>query len=293
MTLHFTPIELDRQEAYRDRLRLTPRITSDYSFVNLWGWRREHGLQWAWEDDLVWIKQTAPETVYWAPVGDWRRIDWAARLDGAPPAAAGFVRVPETLVSLWESAEGLRMTAEETPEHSDYIHAYADLAFLKGPKYHKKKNLLNQFLKNYDFRYVRFDADVVARTLQMQENWCEWRDCASMEALAAENRVIANILGRWDRLTGLMGGGLIVDNEMAAYTVAEMLSEDTLLIHFEKGSPGVKGAYQAINQMFLADLDQPVAYVNREQDLGDPGLRKAKMSYHPTDFNRKFRVAPA
>jgi len=77
---------------------------------------------------------------------------------------------------------------------------------------------------------------------------------------------------------------------MAAYTIAEKLSEDTIVIHFEKGNAAYKGVYQAINQMFLEHTGDNLKTVNREQDLGDAGLRKAKLSYNPSDFIKKYRV---
>jgi hypothetical protein len=80
---------------------------------------------------------------------------------------------------------------------------------------------------------------------------------------------------------------------MAAYTVADGLTQDTVVIHFEKGDTQYKGVYQAINQMFLVHGAANFALVNREQDLNDEGLRKAKLSYHPTQFLRKYRVALA
>ena len=77
---------------------------------------------------------------------------------------------------------------------------------------------------------------------------------------------------------------------MAAYTIGERLAPDTMLIHFEKGSPGYKGIYQAINQMFTADIEWDCQWVNREQDLGSEGLRKAKLSYNPTGFIKKYSL---
>lgn len=77
---------------------------------------------------------------------------------------------------------------------------------------------------------------------------------------------------------------------MVAYTVSEPLAPDSLLIHFEKGDAEYKGVYQAINQIFLARQGKGFMRVNREQDLGDKGLRKAKLSYHPVDYSRKYNV---
>jgi uncharacterized protein len=102
--------------------------------------------------------------------------------------------------------------------------------------------------------------------------------------------VIQKALARWEMLDGLLGGGIEVDGRLVAYTVAEPISTDTVAIHFEKGNPDIIGAYQAINQMFLASLPQNMVQVNREQDLDDPGLRKSKLSYHPSGFMKKFTV---
>jgi hypothetical protein len=82
----------------------------------------------------------------------------------------------------------------------------------------------------------------------------------------------------------------MVEDIIVAYTIAEPLDEETVVIHFEKGCPAHKGIYQAINQMFLESLEGRFRLVNREQDLGDPGLRKAKLSYHPVAYNKKFYV---
>jgi hypothetical protein len=87
-----------------------------------------------------------------------------------------------------------------------------------------------------------------------------------------------------------MGGAITVDDEMVAYTVAEALTDETVVIHFEKGDTQYKGVYQAINQMFLENTAGEFSFVNREQDLNDEGLRKSKLSYHPVKFVKKYRL---
>jgi hypothetical protein len=125
--------------------------------------------------------------------------------------------------------------------------------------------------------------------LALQNDWCTWRDCEASDMLSAENRVIEKVLKNWSSLKGVSGGALLVNDDIVAYTVAEMLGADTLVIHFEKGNPDYKGVYQAINQMFLERFGNPDILVNREQDLDDEGLRKAKLSYHPVDYLKKYR----
>ena len=127
----------------------------------------------------------------------------------------------------------------------------------------------------------------------MQRQWFSWRDPEESGALLAENQAIVRVLQNWDRIPGLMGGAIRVDGEMVAYTVAEALTPEMLVIHFEKGRPGFKGIYQAISQMFLSDAGEGYALVNREQDLGDEGLRHAKLSYNPCGFLSKCTVSVA
>ncbi len=291
MSLHFEPISLDRQEEYLAILAQCPQIASDYSFLNIWGWSEEYGLSWAWDEKLVWIRQSRPEEYLWAPVGSWDAVDWQRRLNNNPPMNSAFTRVPEMLANLWRDKVAQDVQVEEERGNWDYLYRVADLIELKGKRYHKKKNLVNQFNRKYDFTYLPFGAEMVEQAMAMQTDWCTWRDCESSDILSAENRAIFKILKQWKQLAGLFGGALMVEDSMVAYTVAEPLTHDMLLIHFEKGDTQYKGIYQAVNQLFLANAAAQYTFVNREQDLNDEGLRKAKLSYHPEDYIRKYRVS--
>ena len=290
MTLSFEMISLDKQNKYLDKFCRCLQKASDYSFVNLWGWSEDYGLYWAWSDDLVWIKQTIPNEVFWAPIGSWSDIDWRRCFDKYFDESITFLRIPEELVRIWKKNLEDRIHQEDERGHWDYIYDVKELIELKGNRFHKKKNLVNQFTKKYNYQYVPFDAKMIDMALAMQEDWCTWRDCESSEALSAENRAISRILDNWQTIYGLTGGALLVGQEMVAYTIAEQLSQGMIVIHFEKANPDYKGAYQAINQLFLEHNGDQLDFVNREQDLGDEGLRKAKLSYHPIDFLKKYRV---
>jgi hypothetical protein len=290
MPLDFEPIRLERQADYQARLARCSQIASEYSFINLWGWAREYGLQWAWHADLVWIRQTVPYPALWAPVGDWSSVNWAAVLTGLKADFQRIIRVPDSLVRHWQAVRDLALETIETRGQWDYLYNREDLVNLSGNRYHKKKNLVNQFNKNYAADYLPFSAEMVEQALAMQEDWCTWRDCESHETLAAENKAIDLILGHWQDLQGITGGAIRVGNTLVAYTIAETMPDQTLVVHFEKGNPDYKGSYQAINQMFLKHDPSKAAIVNREQDLDNEGLRKAKLSYHPVDFVKKWEV---
>lgn len=293
MNNNFTPIDITRHKDYLDRLAQCTQVASDYSFLNLWGWAEEYGLSWAWDDELVWIKQARPYETYWAPVGNWEAVDWPMRMAMLPSGPIDFIRVPEALAAIWaESLEG-RIRVEDQRGHWDYLYLKKDLIALSGNRLHKKKNLLNQFVKKYDFEYQPFGIKQIEHAVAMQEDWCTWRDCESSDVLAAENRAILRVLDHWNDLEPILGGALFVNQIIVAYTLAEPLTGDTLVIHFEKGCPDYKGVYQAINQMFLSHAGEAFTWVNREQDLDSDGLRKAKLSYQPSDFLKKSKISLA
>jgi len=290
MALKFGPISISMQADYRERLEKSGFVCSDYSFINLWGWAEEYGLEWAWSDPLTWIRQTRPSLLYWAPVGAMEGVDWKDIFKRHVPKGSRFMRIPADLAHLWEAIFKGGITLGDSREHWDYLYNREELVALSGRRFHKKKNLLNQFRKKYDTQYLPMGPDLIEHALGMQENWCTWRDCESSEALAAENRAIPRILERWDDLLEISGGAIFSGGEMIAYTLAERLTSQTLLIHFEKGDHEYKGVYQAINHAYLKHQEDNAVWVNREQDLGDPGLRKAKLSYHPVELIEKFTV---
>lgn len=295
MNSRFEPISLNLQDDYLQRLDDCPVKTSDYSFINLWGWADEYGLFWAWTDNLVWIKQTRPHTLYWPPVGNWMKIDWHEIFFKDDREQWQFVRAPELLLEVWKDGLGDRVVFQEQRDQWDYLYDAQDLMELKGNRFHKKKNLLNQFKKKYEYQYIDFGKEMTDLVLAMQSEWCQWRDCELNDALASENRVIEKVLNTWNQFRHISGGAILVKENIISYTLAEMISDDTLLIHFEKGNPSFQGAYQAVNQMFVArafqEAGKNIKLVNRMQDLGDEGLRKAKLSYNPVHFHRKYKVS--
>ena len=289
MSSGFNPISLDDSKRYHDLLAVCPSRASDYSFANVWGWATHYGLEWKFTENLCWIRQTSPVPCYWAPVGDWARVEnWRDFSEMAP--GEHIIRVPESLALLWREKLGERVQIEEARGQWDYLYLAEELCALSGNRFHKKKNLLKQFQKNYDYEYRMLTSECVAEVLAMQEEWCRWRDCEASEALIAEDKAITRVLTHWSDMPGLSGGIIRVDGNPMAYTIGEALSQDVLVIHFEKAANAYKGAYQAINWLYANDVGKEYTYINREQDLGDEGLRRAKMSYNPADFVRKSTV---
>lgn len=290
---HFSPISLSDLPAYQECFSQTPRRASDYTFTNVWGWAEHYALEWRFEHDLCWIRQAVPTEQYWAPVGNWHNVDWLSC--ACIQKGMTFIRVPEELIVIWQQIFGERVTVEETPGQWDYIYASQELAELKGNKFHRKKNHVNRFVKTYGLDYRPLTPDCIESVIEMQEQWCQWRECEESESLLAENEAVIRVLEAWDSIPRLCGGSLYVDGSMAAYTVGEPLDDTTLVVHFEKGHSSYNGIYQAINTYFIRNEGAPFAWINREQDVGDEGSQKAKQSYYPIDFLRKntVHIAPA
>lgn len=287
MKLEFTPLRLDHREPFQALLELTPQCASDYSFVNTYAWHDERNYELAFGEGLCWLRLTTPSPCLWAPIGSWFDVDWERILMENFPEGAFFDRVPKELALHLQGQLGERIRLEEERNEWEYIYSRDELVSLTGNRFHKKKNLLKQFLREYPFEYREISSETRDVIISMQKEWCTWKNCDNSPGLRAENVAILRILQNWEHFPGLFGGSLFVEGQMVAYTVAETFGE-TLIIHFEKGLSEYKGIYQAINQIFLERSASGFKWVNREQDMGEPGIRKAKMSYNPVEFLEKY-----
>ena len=303
--LKFEPISLLKQDLYNEYFYATPEQSADYTFVNLFGLKDIYRLEWAFSEDLVWIRQCSPYKLYWAPVGDWNKYDF---IKNSPCDISGesILRVPKTLALMWEEKNLMKIT--ELRDEWEYVYDMNELVELKGKKFHKKKNLFNQFIKN-DYIYKNIDISIIPDILKFEDKWekvekesqNEEHD-ESIEAFdkdkiatheiraEADMMMIHSILSNWNDIKGIKGGALILDDKIVAYTIACDSMRDTLVIHSERGDKEYRGSYQAINKLFLMhNQDSAYKYVNREQDTGDMGLRRAKMSYNPVHFVEKYK----
>jgi hypothetical protein len=131
--------------------------------------------------------------------------------------------------------------------------------------------------------------DLVPACQELQDRWCDEKHCDLVATLRAEARAVKEVLENVDVL-GVTGGCIEIEGKVEAFTLGELLNEDTVVIHIEKANAAFHGLYQVINQQFLENAWSHVRYVNREQDLGVPGLRRSKESYRPNHMVEKFRV---
>lgn len=190
-----------------------------------------------------------------------------------------------------QELEGLfpgKFQFESNRDFSDYIYSVEDLTNLSGKKYHSKRNHISRFKeRNWSFELIT--EDNIKECRLMNSKWCERNDCTRDPALAEECCAVQKSFKYFTEL-GFFGGLLRVDDEVVAYTIAERLNEDIVVVHIEKAFSEIQGAYPAINREFVANMCQGYKYVNREEDLGVEGLRKAKLSYHPEILLDKYKI---
>lgn len=290
----FKPIELSDRAQITDRLgRYRPR-TSELTFTNLFIWRTYFGWEWSMLDDLlIIISPSAPGGPFaLPPIGDGPRAEAARSVVaylGSDRAAtpACVQRADKRLADELSAAGGF--VVEQTREHFDYVYATADLIELAGRKYHAKRNFINRFRMEYEFTYEPLADRHIAACLELSDEWCRARRCWDDLGLSGEHEAVREALSSYKDL-GLWGGVIIMDGSVRAFTLGEALNDDTAVIHVEKADPAIRGLYAMINREFCAQALSAFAYVNREQDLGDEGLRKAKESYFPVRLEEKYRV---
>lgn len=173
---------------------------------------------------------------------------------------------------------------------ADYVYEAEKLRNLSGKKYHGKKNHVNKFKKTYEnWEYVSISKENVEEAFQLLLRWRELNGCNDDDDKNAESCVSANYLRLFEELD-VCGGMLLVDGQAVAFTIGEQSCDDTMVVHIEKALTEYEGAYPMINQQFVEHECQHVTYVNREEDTGDEGLRKAKMSYRPVFMVEKGNV---
>lgn len=171
----------------------------------------------------------------------------------------------------------------------DYVYQAADLLELKGRKFHGKKNHANAFRKAYpEHRYVPLTKEITDSCIQLAIDWCE-KNCEDGhdESLECEKKAIIEALECMDELK-LVGGAILLDGKVEAFTYGEQINDNTAVVHIEKANTAIRGLYPVINQEFCRHYWSQLTYINREEDMGLEGLRKAKESYHPVSMVEKF-----
>ncbi|HSQ88188.1 DUF2156 domain-containing protein [Romboutsia sp.] len=180
----------------------------------------------------------------------------------------------------------------------DYIYDAESLKNLQGRKNQKKRNHINYFLKEYEgrYEYKLLGKENFEECLYLIKEWASNKEenDGFDEGVDDEFLGIKKLFNDYDILKDkIRVAGIYIDRKLQAFTIGEILNENMALVHIEKANPNIRGLYPYINQQFIINEFEYVEFVNREEDLGIEGLRKAKLSYHPCRFVEKYTVREA
>ncbi len=272
------PLTLSDKKLVSAYLHRYPPVISEHTFTNLFIWQPSRPIFFTeLENSLIFCVRSAilkdHYILFGPPVGPVTIPDVFAAFNGN---LIGAVRIPD------RDIENIAVSnvIHADRDNADYVYKVSDLAELAGRHYAKKRNHIKQCLSSHTCEYVPVTPELIADCEAMQENWCHSRDCGRNPGLCNEANAIAETFAHFKEFE-LLGGAVKVDGIIQAYAIAEELHPGTAVWHFEKAMGNIQGLSQLINQWFSRYGLSGFTYVNREQDLGIPGMRQAKKSYHP------------
>lgn len=293
----FIKLTLESKALFDSYLKPFGTRSSELSFTNLYMWRNKYNFHYAVFGEFLWVLNCTPAD-YWyfsPPIGDYAG-DLKASVAQVRELMDDLGRpliikkaeksVMERMLALYPED----LSAAEIRDDFDYLYDFEALKALKGNLYHKKRNHVNKFLKTYpDWSYEPLSPQNAPEAAACLVRWCRQHDCSGDADLSYERTAILDALENMAALD--FNGGLIrLAGAVEAFTLAEQLNSSTTVIHIEKADFSIDGLYAAINQLYLQNCPAPTAFVNREQDMGLLGLRKAKESYHPVGYVEKYNL---
>lgn len=289
--LNFEKITPDMRSEYEKYL-LPLHKSCEYSFTNLCIWGRQKAT--IMDGYLVFFSYFDRKAVYPFPAGSGdiapvlEAIINDARSRGIPCCITGLNR--ENMDTLEQMYPG-KFHYQCDRESFDYVYLIEDLAELKGRKFQKKRNHINRFRSLYpNWRVAPLSAENIPAVQEMADIWYAQRQESDPTGnYTLEKIALEKALAQYEQLC-LDGLALYDGDRMVAFSIASRLSEDTMDVHFEKALEDVDGAYPAINQAFAQYLREKypqIVYLDREEDMGIEGLRKAKLSYYPDHLKEK------
>ncbi|MCL5408734.1 MAG: phosphatidylglycerol lysyltransferase domain-containing protein [Candidatus Omnitrophica bacterium] len=289
----FKKIEIEDKKVLTDFFWKYQSEISEMTFTNIFIWRQYYQPRWAIYKDWIFIIYNIVSSLYGLmPIGPGVRIEPVQILldylkesgEKNPSIQRADKRIAEEI----KNSQMFFITPSR--EYFDYVYLSKNLIELPGRKYHSKRNHIKRFQGKYSFTYERFKEEYVKECLEIADKWYQANRSEDDLDLLGEMCAIKEILSHFSQLD-IVGGVIKIDNNVEAFTFGEKLNNSTGVVHIEKANPDIPGLYQVINQKFSQDTFKDVEFINREEDLGIEGLRKAKDSYYPQFFIEKYKIS--
>jgi hypothetical protein len=301
-------ITLESREKLEPLLNGFEYKTSNLTFTSLFMWREINCVSWEQIGDYVCISASdnldpkADHPFMHPPLTRTGSYDPKSLRRTILEAKARFEAKGKPFVIMLVPFHMLEILAEAMPNelrfeadraNFDYIHVTQDLVDLKGRAYHSKKNHLNYFLSHYDYDYCKMTTDMAADAMAFIREFNDRKnleDPLERRLLEYEESAMRDVFLNLDTV-GYLSGVIRIGGRSAALSIGGRLGRKTVAVHVEKANTEYRGLYQVINSEFCRAMAAGVKRINREEDMGIPGLRKAKLSYNPIKFIEKYTVS--
>ena len=291
--IEFKRLKLSQKDAYDQILLASPRRSCEYSFANMYLWGRQETV--FFPDCVGFFSHFHGKSIYPYPMGNGDRkavleaVIRDARERGIPCRISSMTKAEAEELEAWFPGRFLIRTDRDG---FDYVYAIDDLADLKGRKFQKKRNHLNRFRAEHpEAVCVPLDGEHLGPARDMVDSWFRQRIAEDPHGEYLLEQVAISRAFQHFKALEMEGLMLLDGGEVLAVTLGSRLSKDTIDVHFEKAREDVEGAYAAINCEFaryLRDKYPEIKFLNREDDMGLEGLRRAKLSYQPHHFEEKY-----
>ncbi len=290
--ISFSRLLLSQKAQYEDILFACPPRSCEYSFANLYLWGRQEAA--FFPDGIGFFSHFYGKSVYPYPIGGERRAIVEAVIRDAQERGipCRFTSLTQTETQELEGWFPGKFLFRPDRDSFDYVYSIDDLADLKGRKFQKKRNHVHKFRTTHpDCLSIPLEKDNLAQAQEMVNEWFRQRLAEDPHGDYLLEQIALNRAFRHFESLGLEGLMLVENGQVLAVTMASRLSENTMDVHFEKAREDVDGAYAAVNCEFARHLRMKhpeLEFLNREDDMGLPGLRQAKLSYQPHHMEEKY-----
>ncbi len=286
--------EAEDEDWINSCIAVSGTMASDASFANIYLLRNKYSTKISRYKDFIIRKYSGKgaRCGYTFPIGKGDVAKALAEIEKDAKECGErlqFAFVTEEQKEVLENAMPARFCYSSDAGDSDYIYLRSELASLSGKAFHKKKNHFSKFVRTYpDYKYYEIGACNIYDAQKVADAWYYEHLQDEDASQLAEYKAIKEALENFEEL-GLIGGIIYVNDSPCAMTIASKINENTVDVHFEKavGEYALNGGYAAINKLFSEKLDG-VTWLNREEDIGIEGLRKAKLSYRPKIMLKKY-----
>ncbi len=280
---------IDDKEVFDELFTSNPPEISAYTFTNLYAWRKSYNTFVSQLNGFLIIQHKNPDfTTFLEPIGTGNKSDVIIKiLESKEIRNAKFERISRQTVNMLSSYPQIKI--EPNRDDFDYVYLAKDLIELSGRHYDGKRNFITRIKSERNWVYEPMTGKTAEECKNFADEWCVEKMCDTSEGLRKERSAVYEMLDNFEIL-GIVGGLIRIDGIVSAFSLGEPLNPDTIVIHIEKANAKVEGLYQLINNEFCKNEANGYKYVNREQDLGIPGLRKAKESYRPIKMIEVYRL---